>query len=61
MDSNIVEINHQRDFAASSVRSVLVEFVLQMRGEEQAGQVLAALRGRGYAAEALGRGDDASG
>ena len=61
MDSNIVEINHQRDFAASSVRSVLVEFVLQMRGEEQAEQVLAALRGRGYAAHALGRGDDASG
>ena len=60
MDSNIIEINHNRDVASSSsVRSVVVEFVLQMRGEEQAEQVLTALRGRGYGAHAQGRiGDD---
>ena len=59
MDSNIIEINHNRDFAASSVRSVVVEFVLQMRGEEQADQVLTGLRVRGYAAYTLERlGDD---
>jgi predicted amino acid-binding ACT domain protein len=43
LDSNIVEIEHQRAFAGSSVRSTVVELVLQMRGEEQADQVLAAL------------------
>ncbi len=61
MDSNIIEINHNRDFASSSVRSVVVEFVLQMRGEEQADQVLTALRGRGYGAQTLGRTGDDSG
>ena len=53
LDSNIVEIQHNRDFAASSVRSVVVEFVLQMRGEEQAERVLSALRARGYAANVV--------
>jgi threonine dehydratase len=51
MDSNIVDISHQRAFAASSVRAAMVELTLQMRGEEQAGQVLQALRDRGYVAE----------
>jgi threonine dehydratase len=50
LDSNIVEIEHQRAFAGSSVRSTVVELVLQMRGEEQADQVLAALTARGYEA-----------
>ena len=53
LDSNIVEIQHNRDFATSSVRSVVVEFVLQMRGEEQVERVLAALREQGYAAEVV--------
>jgi threonine dehydratase len=48
LDSNIVEIEHQRAFAGSSVRSTLVELVLQMRGEEQVDQVLEALAARGY-------------
>lgn len=53
LDSNIVGIEHQRDFAGSSVRSVDVEFVLQMRGEEQAELVLTALRSRGYTARVV--------
>lgn len=48
LDSNIVEIEHQRAFAGSSVRSTVVELVLQMRGEEQIDQVLAALTAQGY-------------
>lgn len=50
LDSNIVEIEHQRAFAGSSVRSTVVELVLQMRGEEQVDQVLAALTSTGYEA-----------
>ncbi len=50
LDSNIVEIEHQRAFAGSSVRSTVVELVLQMRGEEQVDQVLEALLAKGYEA-----------
>jgi threonine dehydratase len=50
LDSNIVEIEHQRAFGGSSVRSTVVELVLQMRGEEQVDQVLAALSAQGYEA-----------
>lgn len=50
LDSNIVEIEHQRAFAGSSVRSTVVELELQMRGEEQVDQVLAALSAQGYEA-----------
>ena len=50
LDSNIMEIEHQRAFAGSSVRSTVVELVLQMRGEEQVDQVLAALTAQGYEA-----------
>jgi threonine dehydratase len=50
LDSNIMEIEHQRAFAGSSVRSTVVELVLQMRGEEQVDQVLAALSAQGYEA-----------
>ena len=48
LDSNIVEISHQRTFGGSSVRATLVELVLQMRGEEQIERVAAALKSRGY-------------
>ena len=54
LDSNIVEIEHQRAFAGSSVRSTVVELVLQMRGEEQVDQVLAALSTQGYEASFSG-------
>ena len=48
LDSNIVDIVHQRAFGASTVRATLVELVLQMRGEEQVGAVVGALREAGY-------------
>ncbi len=48
LDSNIISIDHQRAFGSSSVRATLVELVLQMRGEEQVGQVVEALRTKGY-------------
>ena len=47
-DSNIVDIVHQRAFGVSTVRTTLVELVLQMRGEEQVGEVLSSLRAAGY-------------
>lgn len=47
LDSNIIDIAHQRVFGGSSARAVVVDFTLQLRGEEQAEQVLAALRHRG--------------
>lgn len=48
LDSNIIEISHQRTFGGSSVRATLVELVLQMRGEEQIGRVAATLKDKGY-------------
>jgi threonine dehydratase len=50
LESNIVDIAHQRAFGGSSVRAAIVELTLQMRGEEQVDRVLAALRSRGYEA-----------
>ncbi len=55
VDSNIVEIVHQRAFGASSARATLVELVLQMRGEEQGEQVLQALAAEGYSAHLRSR------
>ena len=43
LDSNIVDLQHQRAFAASSVRATEVTFLLQMRGAEQVDLVLARL------------------
>jgi threonine dehydratase len=48
LDSNIIEITHQRAFGASSARTAIVDMVLQLRGEEQAEQVLDALEARGF-------------
>ena len=48
LDSNIVDIVHQRAFGTSSVRATVVELVLQMRGEEQVEAVLGGLREAGY-------------
>lgn len=53
LDSNIMEIAHQRAFAASSARAAVVEMVLQLRGEEEAEQVLEALRARRFNAGLL--------
>ena len=48
LDSNIIDIAHQRTFGGSSVRATLVELVLQMRGEEQFDTVQQALASQGY-------------
>ncbi len=53
LDSNIVDIVHQRAFGPSSVRATIVELVLQMRGEEQVDQVLASLAEAGYEASLI--------
>ena len=51
LDSNIVDVVHQRAFGSSSVRATLIEFVLQMRGEEQIDVVTKALKEAGYDAQ----------
>ncbi len=51
LDSNIVDVVHQRAFGTSSVRATRIEFVLQMRGEEQAGVVIRTLKEAGYDAQ----------
>ena len=48
MDSNIMDIDHKRAFGGSSVRTTLVEVVLQLRGEEQLETVTQALKSAGY-------------
>lgn len=53
LDSNIIEITHQRAFGASSARAAIVDMVLQLRGEEQAEQVLDALEARGFDARRI--------
>lgn len=53
LDSNIIDIQHQRAFGSSSVRATMVELVLQMRGEEQVEQVLGSLAQAGYEAKLL--------
>lgn len=50
LDSNIIDIQHQRAFSGSSVRATGVDFVLQMRGAEQIEQVLDSLARKGYRA-----------
>ncbi len=53
LHSNIMEISHQRVFDASSARAAIVNMVLQLRGEEEAEQVLEALSARGFDAHLL--------
>jgi threonine dehydratase len=48
LHSNIMEISHQRAFDASSARAAIVNMVLQLRGEEEAEQVLEVLSARGF-------------
>jgi len=48
LESNIMDIVHQRTFGGSSVRATLVELSLQMRGEEQIERVVRGLEERGY-------------
>ncbi len=51
LDSNIVDVVHQRAFGTSSVRATRIEFVLQMRGEEQVEVVVKTLKEAGYDAQ----------
>lgn len=51
LDSNIVDVVHQRAFGTSSVRATRIEFVLQMRGEEQVDVVIKTLKEAGYDAQ----------
>ena len=53
LESNIIDIAHQRAFGGSSVRAAVVELVLQMRGEEQADHVVRVLAQRGFDAQLL--------
>jgi threonine dehydratase len=53
LDSNIIEIAHQRAFGGSSARSAVVDMILQLRGEEGAEQVLEELCQRGFDAKLL--------
>ena len=48
LESNIVDIQHHRAFGGSSVRTTLVEVVLQLRGEEQRDTVRETLTAAGY-------------
>ncbi|MEZ5559051.1 MAG: threonine ammonia-lyase [Pseudomonadales bacterium] len=53
LESNIIDIEHQRAFGGSSVRATMVQLVLELRGEEQVDQVVAALAAHGYDASVL--------
>lgn len=48
LDSNIVDVAHQRCFDATLARTTLIQFVLEMRGEDQVNAVTASLRAAGY-------------
>lgn len=50
LQSNILDITHQRAFQASSARATVVEVVLQLRGQEQEKELRAALANRGFEA-----------
>lgn len=53
LNSNIIDIQHQRAFSGSSVRTTGIDFLLQMRGAEQIEQVLDTLVARGYVANII--------
>jgi threonine dehydratase len=53
LDSNIVDIVHQRAFGGSSARAAIVELTLQLRGEEQAERVVDALTSKGFDARLM--------
>lgn len=53
LDSNIIDIQHQRAFSGASVRATGVDFVLQMRGAEQVDQVVDTLHRQGYRARVM--------
>ena len=54
LGANIDEVQHQRAFTSLSVERVQIEVVVQTRGAEHVGQILAEMRGQGYAVERIG-------
>jgi threonine dehydratase len=52
-NGNIVAVQHHRAFTSSPLRAADVEFVLETRGPEHVGEIVAALVGSGYEARAL--------
>jgi len=53
LGGNIVELEHQRAFAASTVRATLIEVSLQLRGATELNDTIEALKARGFDAAAL--------
>ena len=49
-ESNIVDIQHQRAFSASSARATVAELVVQTRGSEQEQKLIQALEAAGFPA-----------
>jgi len=57
LGGNIVELEHQRAFAASNVRATEIELSLQLRGEAELEALLGALNTMGYEAQSIVEGD----
>jgi threonine dehydratase len=51
--ANIVDVSHMREGIDLHVRETAVELVLETRGQEHAGRVVADLRAKGYAAQVI--------
>jgi threonine dehydratase len=51
--ANIVDVSHRREGIDLHVRETAVELVLETRGQEHAGRVVADLRAKGYAAQVI--------
>jgi threonine dehydratase len=51
--ANIVDVSHMREGIDLHVRETAVELVLETRGQDHAGRVVADLRAKGYAAQVI--------
>ena len=49
--ANIHHVHHHRLFTKQAIENVTVEFVLQTRGNEHAGEILSSLKNEGYCAQ----------
>ena len=47
---NIIEVHHQRAFSTQPLQTAMVDFILQTRGPEHLGEIVAALRANHYPA-----------
>lgn len=57
LGGNIVELEHHRAFAGSTVRATQIELSLQLRGEAELEALLSALNEMGYEAQSIIEGD----